>query len=75
MKTIIILIITLYQQTLSPDHGAPAAFYPHGFCRFYPSCSEYMKNAVQRDGISRGVVRGLARIGRCNPWTKGGIDL
>ena len=74
MKTIIIFIVTLYQRTLSPDHGVLAAFYPHGFCRFYPSCSEYMKKGVQRDGVVRGIVRGIARVVRCNPWNKGGIE-
>jgi len=43
-------------------------------CRFVPSCSEYMVEAVMKKGIIRGTAMGLWRILRCNPLCKGGYD-
>ena len=43
-------------------------------CRFYPSCSEYMREAIDHRGIFGGILRGLARFSRCHPWSKGGYD-
>lgn len=43
-------------------------------CRFTPSCSEYMIEAVQKHGPVRGCCKGVWRICRCNPWTPGGYD-
>ncbi|MEO1134415.1 MAG: membrane protein insertion efficiency factor YidD, partial [Cyanobacteria bacterium J06639_1] len=43
-------------------------------CRFYPSCSQYMLEAVERFGAVKGVTMGLGRIGRCHPWHPGGFD-
>lgn len=43
-------------------------------CRFYPSCSHYMAQAVQQHGPWRGVGLGLWRLMRCHPWHPGGID-
>lgn len=74
MKSVIHLFILLYQKTISPDHGLAKALFPYGFCRFYPSCSEYVKDAVGQDGAIRGLARGAWRIIRCNPWNKGGVD-
>ncbi|MDO4902837.1 MAG: membrane protein insertion efficiency factor YidD [Limosilactobacillus sp.] len=42
-------------------------------CRYYPSCSEYMLQSLQRFGL-KGVLLGIARILRCHPFAKGGID-
>ena len=69
----IIWLITVYQKTLSPDHGWFRPLYPHGFCKFYPSCSEYTKQALQKHGL-RGLLMGFKRVLRCNPYTKGGVD-
>jgi len=44
-------------------------------CRFVPSCSEYTFEAVDRYGVVKGLWMGLKRVVRCNPWSKGGIDL
>jgi putative membrane protein insertion efficiency factor len=44
-------------------------------CRYYPSCSEYSAQAVSRYGILRGLVLSGWRILRCNPWSRGGVDL
>lgn len=45
-----------------------------GGCRFYPTCSEYTYQAVEKYGIVKGSWLGLKRISRCHPWNKGGID-
>lgn len=58
--------IRLYQWLLSPLLGQR--------CRYYPSCSEYAVQAVQRFGILRGVVLAGWRLLRCNPWSRGGFD-
>lgn len=67
-------LILAYQKTISPDHGVYKVFFPNGFCRFYPSCSEYTKQAVKKYGFVRGVLKGIWRVMRCNPCSKGGID-
>lgn len=73
-KKIAISGIKLYQKTLSFDHGPLKALYPHGFCRFYPSCSQYGVEAVEKYGIIKGGFKTIWRIIRCNPWNKGGND-
>ena len=68
--------IILYQRTLSPDHGwLLRGRYPYGFCRFYPSCSEYGKAAILRHGVIKGGARALWRVARCNPWTPPSIEI
>lgn len=68
-------IIRVYQKTLSPDHGPIfSRFFPDGYCKFHPSCSEYTYQAIDKHGSLRGGWLGFKRIFRCNPWTKGGHD-
>ncbi len=43
-------------------------------CRYWPSCSEYALQAIQKHGVLKGGLLGAWRIMRCNPWSKGGID-
>ena len=67
--------IWTYQKTLSPDHSFWAkTFYPQGYCKFEPTCSEYMKQALKKYGFFRGSFKGVWRILRCNPWSDGGED-
>ncbi len=66
--------ILVYQKTLSFDHGPLAVFYPHGFCPYFPSCSEYCRQAIEMYGVVPGIARGAARVLRCHPWTEGGVD-
>jgi uncharacterized protein len=58
--------IRLYQWLFSPLLGQR--------CRYYPSCSEYAVQAIQRFGILRGAVLAGWRLLRCNPWSRGGFD-
>lgn len=75
MKQLVLFLIRLYQATLSPDHSWLRARNPLGHCRFYPSCSEYAYQAVQKKGVIAGTALALWRVLRCNPWNKGGVDL
>ncbi|MFH1712215.1 MAG: membrane protein insertion efficiency factor YidD [Patescibacteria group bacterium] len=68
------LPIVIYQKTLSLDHGPLKAFYPHGYCQFHPTCSEYCRQAIIKRGIIKGIFSGGWRILRCHPWSQGGVD-
>jgi putative membrane protein insertion efficiency factor len=74
MKYLIMALIKIYQKTLSFDHGPLKYLYPHGFCRFSPSCSQYTYEAVKKYGSVKGSWLGAKRIFRCNPWNEGGYD-
>ncbi len=67
MKTILLLLIRLYQLTLGPFIGQS--------CRFYPSCSEYAMEAIKKHGSLKGSWRMVKRVCKCGPWHPGGIDL
>ena len=67
-------LIQLYQKTLSPDHGLLRYVFPNLGCKFYPSCSEFTKQAVNEHGVRAGVAMGAWRITRCNPFSAGGYD-
>ena len=73
MTKIILKLIKFYQATLSPDHG-PIFFGTSMRCRFYPSCSQYAYEAIERLGVSRGLFKASGRVFRCNPFSNGGID-
>ncbi len=63
---VVLGLVKVYKYIISP-------FLPHA-CRFYPTCSEYFVRAIQEYGIFRGIIMGIGRIFRCNPWSKGGFD-
>jgi hypothetical protein len=73
-KRLVIGLIKLYQKTISPDHGFLKNFFPHGYCRFTPTCSQYGIDAVEKYGVIRGGIKAMWRILRCNPFNKGGHD-
>lgn len=60
------IMIKFYQRFLSPLKVVPS-------CRFYPTCSEYTLQAIEKYGI-KGVFLGLRRIIRCHPFNPGGYD-
>lgn len=74
MKHLLVFLIRIYQKTLSPDHGLTRFLYPQGCCRYYPSCSQYTVDALNKYGAFKGSLKGMARIIRCNPWSQGGND-
>ena len=66
MQSVILEILRTYKRWLSPL--LPSA------CRFHPTCSQYMMDAVQKYGAARGVWMGLRRLARCHPLNPGGLD-
>lgn len=66
MKKFLIYLVRGYQRFISP------AFPPS--CRYYPTCSNYMICAIQVHGAVKGTLMGMARILRCHPFVRGGID-
>ncbi len=73
-KLFLLMLIRLYQKTLSFDHGFLRVFYPDGYCKYHPTCSEYGYTCIKRHGLVRGSVLTLWRVLRCNPFSSGGID-
>lgn len=66
MKKILILLVKFYQVCISP-------LLP-GVCRYKPSCSNYMIEALQKHGVIKGLYLGTKRILRCHPWGGSGYD-
>ncbi len=66
LKSVLIGLVRFYQVALSP-------YFPNS-CRYSPTCSQYMIEAIQKYGILKGGFMGLKRIGRCHPWGGHGHD-
>lgn len=66
VKRISCAAISFYQKAISPWMGHR--------CRFYPSCSEYTKTAIQKMGFFKGSIAGIRRILSCHPFHPGGYD-
>jgi len=66
MKTFIIRIIDIYRLCIAP--------YIPTECRFYPTCSCYMKESIEKKGVFQGVFAGVKRILKCHPLHPGGYD-
>ena len=74
-KKLTLLLIRVYQKTLSFDHGPLGNVFPNTrFCTMYPSCSAYTHQAIEKYGISKGITKGFFRILRCHPFQKNLID-
>lgn len=69
MKKIIIFIINGYQKHISSWFDLKGIK-----CKYYPTCSEYTKQAVEKYGAIKGSILGAKRILKCNPFSKGGYD-
>lgn len=67
MKVILLKIIKFYQICISP-------YKRYCSCRFYPTCSQYTYEAIEKYGIFKGGYLGLRRILKCHPFHKGGYD-
>ena len=66
MRQVITGVLRGYRYLISPLLGPT--------CRFYPTCSSYAIEAIERYGITRGTWLTLRRLIRCNPWHPGGVD-
>lgn len=73
-RLIVLKLIKIYQKTLSFDHGFLKVFFPGGYCKFQPTCSDYGYQAVEKYGIIKGGLKALWRILRCNPFSKSKHD-
>ena len=69
MKKILIWLIKQYQ-----NHISKWLTSKNINCKFYPTCSEYTKQAIEKYGAGKGLILGIFRILRCNPFSKGGYD-
>lgn len=63
--TVFIVLITVYQWTVSPDHGI-LSLYTKGVCKFYPSCSEYTKQMIIQHGSVEGFKKGFDQFKKCH---------
>ncbi len=67
LKRIVISLIHFYQKAISPYKG-------RSYCIYYPTCSHYAVEAIERFGVFKGGFMAFKRILRCNPVSKGGYD-
>jgi uncharacterized protein len=66
MKRLLLMLIHFYQKFISPLKGQT--------CRFYPTCSEYSAQAIQKYGLTKGIWKAVKRISKCHPLHPGGHD-
>lgn len=66
MKWLLVALLRGYRAVISPLYGQ--------VCRYYPSCSQYALEAVERHGSIKGSWLAVRRLGRCHPWAPGGVD-
>lgn len=65
-RNVAVAVLIVYRRIVSPLYG--------DVCRYYPSCSSYTLQAVQRHGLLIGTFFGARRLARCHPWAEGGFD-
>jgi putative membrane protein insertion efficiency factor len=66
LKKILIFIINIYRRFISPIKT--------GKCRFYPTCSEYAVQSIERYGAVKGMLMAIKRVLKCHPFHPGGYD-
>lgn len=66
MKRILLFLVRFYQRAISP--------YTKPSCKYYPTCSNYAIQAIERFGAAKGLCLAVYRILRCNPFSRGGYD-
>jgi putative membrane protein insertion efficiency factor len=66
IKRLVLVLLRFYSHWISPLK-LPS-------CRFYPSCSQYMRDAVEKHGVIKGFLLGGKRLFKCHPWHPGGVD-
>lgn len=67
MRHLFIFLIRVYQMVISP-------FLPANSCRFFPTCSTYTIESIQKHGAIKGTLLGCVRICKCHPYHDGGYD-
>jgi putative membrane protein insertion efficiency factor len=67
VKQVLITALKAYRVLVSPRYGQT--------CRYYPTCSAYALHAIETHGATKGSWLAMRRLGRCHPWTPGGVDL
>ncbi|CAM2150315.1 putative membrane protein insertion efficiency factor [Pararobbsia alpina] len=67
MRPVLLALLRFYKLAISPMLGQR--------CRFYPSCSDYAREAIQYHGAAHGTYLAVRRVCRCHPFSAGGIDL
>lgn len=67
IKKTILKFIKFYQVFISPGFSRN--------CRFWPSCSHYAYQVIEKYGVFKGLILGFIRVLKCHPWHPGGIDL
>lgn len=72
-RDIELILIKLYQKTLSLDHGLMGKANPNlRACKFIPTCSEYGYGVIDKYGVIKGNFLAIKRVLKCNPWAKPG---
>jgi len=66
MRTLLLTLLRAYRYLLSPWIG--------GSCRYWPTCSEYAREAIEVHGAARGSYLAAVRLARCHPYGVGGVD-
>lgn len=66
MKKLLLLLIDIYKKGISPFTSSK--------CKYYPTCSEYAHQAIDKHGVFKGAGKAIWRLLRCNPFSKGGVD-
>lgn len=66
MKKLLLLLINFYKKAISPNSSPK--------CKYYPTCSTYAYEAIEKYGAIKGGGKAVWRILRCNPFSKGGVD-
>ncbi len=69
MKKLLLFLIKIYKKFISPIFDFFGVK-----CKYYPTCSEYSKQAIEKYGCFKGILLSLKRVLRCNPFSKGGYD-
>lgn len=73
MNGVLILIFKAYKKILRPLFSGMLYLHP-GSCRFYPTCSDYTVEAIEKHGVFKGLAMGVQRILRCHPLSPAGHD-
>ena len=69
MKKVLIKILKFYKNEISPFFSTIGVH-----CKYEPTCSEYMMQAIEKYGVFKGFLLGIKRFLKCNPFSKGGYD-